>query len=288
MRPPGCDAMDEAETAYLGQFGERLRLARTRRGMTRRALATQSGVSERFIAQTEAGTGNLSVLRLRQLVTALGVGAIDLLADRTAPLLRVEALVAALTLDQQAEAADLMARHFGQAVQGRNGRIALIGLRGAGKSTLGQLLAKARGVAFVELDREIECAANMPLAEIFELHGQAGFRRLEHDALQALIARQSELVIATGGSLVATEATYDVLLRASRTVWVRAAPDAHMARVVAQGDLRPMRDNALAMDDLRAILASREPLYARAELHLDTSGRTPAESLAALQVLLAS
>ena len=286
MPRPGCDAMDEAEAAYLGQLGERLRLARTRRGMTRRALAAQSGVSERFIAQTEAGTGNLSVLRLRQLVTALGIAAIDLLVDRTAGLLRVEALVAALTQDQQTEAGDLVARHFGQAVQGRAGRIALIGLRGAGKSTLGRLLAEARGVGFVELDREIERDANMPLAEIFELHGQAGFRRLEHAALDALIARPDGMVIATGGSLVATEATYHLLLRACRTVWVRAAPEAHMARVVAQGDLRPMRDNASAMDDLRAILASREPLYARAELRLDTSGRTPAESLAVLQAML--
>ncbi len=286
MRQPGCDAMDEAEAAYLRQLGERLRLARTRRGMTRRALAAQSGVSERFIAQTEAGTGNLSVLRLRQLVGALGGAAIDLLADRTPSLLRVEALISGLTVDQQAAAADLMARHFGQAVQGRAGRIALIGLRGAGKSTLGRLLSEARGVTFVELDREIEREANMRLAEIFELHGQAGFRRLEQAALEALIARPHGMVIATGGSLVATEATYDLLLRACRTVWVRAAPEAHMARVVAQGDMRPMRDNASAMDDLRAILASREPLYARAELHVDTTGRTPGESVAALVAML--
>ena len=278
--------MDEGEAAYLGQLGERLRLARTQRGMTRRALATQSGVSERFIAQTEAGTGNLSVLRLRQLVTALGIGAIDLLADRPAALLRIEALIGSLPPGQQTEAADLVARHFGQTMQGRAGRIALIGLRGAGKSTLGRLLAEARGVAFVELDREIERAANMPLAEIFELHGQAGFRRLEQAALEAQIARPEGLVIATGGSLVATEATFDLLLRACRTVWVRAAPEAHMARVVAQGDMRPMHGTASAMDDLRAILASREKLYARADYHLDTTGHTVAESLADLQRLL--
>ncbi len=279
--------MTTPEAAYLHHLGERLRLARTRRGMTLRALAAQSGVSVRFIAQTEAGTGNLSVLRLRQLANALAIPPTDLLADRPEALTRAETLLATLTPPQQDEAATLLARHFAAApLPGRATRIALIGLRGAGKSTLGRRLATARGIPFHELDREIEQAAGIHLAEIFELHGQSGFRRLERETLDRLIATAPASVIATGGSIVATPDTYHRLLQTCRTVWVRATPEDHMRRVLEQGDLRPMRDNRNAMDDLRAILASREPLYARADLQLDTSGRTPEESLQALTELL--
>jgi XRE family aerobic/anaerobic benzoate catabolism transcriptional regulator len=279
--------MDEPESVYLHRLGERLRLARTRRGMTIRALARQSGVSARFIAQTEGGTGNLSVLRLRDLAAALGVAPADLLADRGEALMRAEAVLAGLGPVQQAEAADVLARHFAAGpVAGRERRIALIGLRGAGKSTLGRRLAAARGMLFVELDHEIERLAGVGLAEIFELHGQVGFRRLEQQALDGVVAGGTGAVIAAGGSIVATPATYERLLRTCRTIWVRATPEEHMRRVVAQGDMRPMADNANAMDDLRAILASRVPLYARAELVLDTSGRDVAESLAELERLL--
>jgi len=279
--------MNDSEAAYLHRLGERLRLARTRRGMTLRALATQSGVSLRFIAQTEAGTGNLSVLRLRQLVRALDISPTDLLLDRTDAQARADALLGGLPLAQQDEAADLLIRHFSNdPLPGRPGRIALIGLRGAGKSTLGRLLAARRGIPFHELDRDIEEAAGTPLAEIFELHGQAGFRRLERQALDQLIASNTDIVIAAGGSIVATPATYDLLLRACRTVWIRASPEEHMRRVIEQGDLRPMRDNRNAMNDLRAILSSREPLYARAELQLDTTGHSAEDSARYLADLL--
>ena len=274
---------DQRDETYLEQLGERLRLARTRRGMTQRALAARSGVSLRFIVQTEAGTGNLSVLKLRELADALGIPPADLLADRIGG--RAAALLADLPPTRYEEAATLLARHF-FAMPGRAGRIALIGLRGAGKSTLGRLLAHARGVPFHELDREIERTAGAEVREIFEIHGQSGFRRLEREVLDRLIAQPGGAVIATGGSIVATDSTYDLLLNACRTVWIRATPEEHMRRVIEQGDLRPMRDNSRPMDDLRAILASREPLYARADLVLDTTGHSEEASLATLMDLL--
>jgi XRE family aerobic/anaerobic benzoate catabolism transcriptional regulator len=281
---PISEPMDPRDETYLRQLGDRLRLARTRRGMTQRALATRSGISLRFVAQTESGTGNLSVLRLRELADALGLPPSDLLADRADT--TATTLLATLPPHQQDEAASLLTRAF-PVPPGRATRIALIGLRGAGKSTLGRRLASARGVPFHELDREIERDAGAELPDIFELHGQSGFRRRERETLERLIAQPTGAVIATGGSIVATAATYDRLLATCRTIWLQAAPEDHMARVIAQGDLRPIRDNTRPMDDLRAILASREPLYARADLTLDTTGQTEDASLNALVSLLA-
>jgi XRE family aerobic/anaerobic benzoate catabolism transcriptional regulator len=161
-------------------------------------------------------------------------------------------------------------------------RIALIGLRGAGKSTLGPLLADRIGVPFLELDQEIEKDAGLDLGEIMELHGQAGFRRLERGVLDRLIDSHPKAVIAAGGGIVAETATFARLLGACLTVWVKAAPEDHMQRVIDQGDLRPMRDNRRSMADLRAILASREALYARADIQLETTGRDVEATLAAL------
>jgi len=158
-------------------------------------------------------------------------------------------------------------------------RIALIGLRGAGKSTLGPRLASRLGIPFLELDHEVEKEAGLDLTEIMELHGQAGFRRLERGVLDRVIATYPRVVIAAGGGIVAEAATFDRLLGACQTVWVKARPEEHMQRVIDQGDLRPMRDNRRSMDDLRAILASREALYARADIQLETSGRTVPETL---------
>jgi len=165
-------------------------------------------------------------------------------------------------------------------------RIALIGLRGAGKSTLGAQLARRLGVPFVELDREIEQDAGLNLGEIMELHGQSGFRRLERTVLDRLVLANSRLVLAAGGGIVAEAATFGRLLETCLTVWVKASPREHMQRVIDQGDLRPMRDNRRSMDDLRAILASREALYARADFQLDTAGRAVAESLDALESMV--
>ncbi|MBV9749480.1 MAG: helix-turn-helix transcriptional regulator [Acetobacteraceae bacterium] len=275
-----------ADAGFLRAVGERVRVARTRRGMTRRSLAQQSGVSERYIAQLEGGAGNVSLLVLRTLAQALGMAEADLVADppeQAQALAEAEQLLRRLAAPQLAEAAALLTERFGAGKRPpRQDHIALIGLRGAGKSTLGRMLAESRQLPFYELDREVERASGMALSEIFELHGQAGFRRLERAALERLVANPAGAVVATGGGIVADPATFRLLLDHCLTVWIRATPEEHMARVIAQGDLRPMQDNRQSMADLRAILASREPLYTRADLVLDTSGRTPQESFKAL------
>lgn len=276
------EGTDEDAAAFLRETGERLRLARARRGMTRRRLADQSGVSERYIAQMEAGSGNVSILVLRALGRGLGIAATDLLQDRPDML---EGLLGRLSAPQLAEARSLLLERFGTGRAARRRRIALIGMRGAGKSTIGRMLAEFRGVPFLELDGEIEQEAGMSLATIFELHGQSGYRRLERRALERLIA-EPDAVIAAGGSIVAEAATYDLLLSYCRAVWIMATPEEHMRRVLDQGDLRPMQDSRQAMRDLRAILASREALYARADLVLDTSGKSATQSFLELIELL--
>ena len=174
-----------------------------------------------------------------------------------------------------------------EAEPNRAGRVALVGLRGAGKSTIGAGLADRLAVPFVQLDREVERIAGMRLAEVFDLFGQAGYRRLERRALEAVLERHDRFVLEAGGGLVAEPATYDRLLGACLTVWLQARPEEHMARVAAQGDHRPMAGSPEAMDDLRRILEVRGPLYARADLTLDTSGRAPEACVAALAEQLA-
>lgn len=285
----------EGET-YLVLVGERVRLARSERGMTRKALSVASGVSERYLADLETGTGNASLLVLRQIARAVDVSIEALVTDQiaagTAPagqagrLETLAGILAQLSPAELTEARRLVDASSRTTQTSAPQRIALVGLRGAGKTTLGEALATELGLPFIELDREIERASGMELAEIFATHGPAMFRQLEYKCLEATIAKYPRAVIATGGSLVTEPATYDLLLSACTTVWLRAAPDMHMSRVVAQGDLRPMADNPRAMEDLAAILAARAPLYAKARHALDTTGLTPDAAAAKLRDLV--
>ncbi|TMJ76509.1 MAG: helix-turn-helix domain-containing protein [Alphaproteobacteria bacterium] len=274
-----------ADQAYLERVGERVRLARARRGMSRKSLSRASGVSERYLAELERGAGNASLLVLRQIADALSIEAAALVSDaleRPVDLTLALHQLERLSPADLAEARSLIAQRFGQAGPSAQGRIALVGLRGAGKTTLGQLAAQALAVPFVELDREIERASGMELSEIFAVHGQAMFRSLERQCLETIVARFERVMIATGGSLVTEPATYDLLLSTCFVVWLSAAPDEHMSRVLAQGDLRPMADGPQAMDDLKAILESRTPLYAKANAVVNTGGKSEAQAFAAL------
>ena len=269
--------------AYLKRLGERVRTIRSRRGMSRKVLARHSEVSERYLAQLEGGTGNCSVVLLRRIAQALSVPVAELIDER--PERAIETALMMQLIDrlgpaELAAAHDLLRTRFGGAnSETRRGRIALVGLRGGGKSTLGRLLAAELGCPFIELGREIEQASGMALGELFEMFGQPTFRRMERDALERVLAENERFVLATGGGLVTEPGTYELLLASCFTVWVRAAPADHMSRVMAQGDFRPMAGHTRAMDDLVAILESREPLYAKADVTLETTGQTLRQAL---------
>jgi XRE family aerobic/anaerobic benzoate catabolism transcriptional regulator len=239
----------QQEHAFLARLGERVRAWRSERGTTRKQLAAASGVSERYLAQLEAGQGNMSILLLRKVAAAMGV-AID-------------------SLVREGEA--------------QQKPVALLGLRGAGKSTLGAKLAHALGVGFVELDREVEKEAGAALGEVFAMYGHDAFRRFERRALERVLAESPGAVIATGGGLVTDPGTLDVLLERCRCVWLKAAPEEHMSRVIAQGDMRPFKGRAAALDEIRKLLADRDRLYGRAHATVDTSGKTVRQSLAELK-----
>lgn len=275
------------EAEYLRLLGERIRAARARRGMTRKILARDSGVSERYLAQLETGHGNISIILLRQVAQAMGLPLADLVREGPDHPVEFSLLVqslARLEPKQLAQARKLMAESFGASMEReRRQRVALIGLRGAGKSTLGAKLAAALGIPFIELDREIERLAGMSLGALFDLYGQSAYRRYERRALESVIETHDRAVIATGGSLVSEPATFDLLLAACFTVWLTARPDEHMSRVMAQGDLRPMADNTEAMEDLRRILDGRAALYNKADATVATAGKSIDQSLALLK-----
>ena len=240
------------ETEYLSQLGARVRAWRSQHGVTRKALSAACGVSERYLAQLEAGEGNISVLLLRKVARAMGVPVESLVREETPP--------------QKC--------------------IALLGLRGAGKSTLGARLAGSLKVPFVELDREVEKEAGTALGEVFAMYGQEGFRRFERRALDRVLAENERAVIATGGSLVTDPGTYKMLLERCTCVWLKASPEEHMARVIAQGDMRPFKGRSAALEEIRTLLADRDRLYRRADLVLDTSGKSTRASFSQLLSLV--
>jgi XRE family transcriptional regulator, aerobic/anaerobic benzoate catabolism transcriptional regulator len=239
---------------YLETVGAAVRSSRERRGWTRRELAAASGVSERFLAQLETGDGNISLRRFAEVAHALGTNPSALLSAADAP---------------------------------SDGKpIALLGVRGAGKSTVGAALAKRLGVAFVELDQQIEDAAGLPLGEVFALHGEAYYRRIEREVLTRVLAEPAPMVLATGGSIVNDPTNYGILRTRCTTVWLRAPAEDHWNRVVAQGDQRPMAENPHAFAELRALLTAREKLYARANHIVDTTGRRIPQVVSAVAALV--
>ncbi|MFY9599107.1 MAG: helix-turn-helix transcriptional regulator [Pseudolabrys sp.] len=276
--------------AYLRRLGERVRMLRNQRGMTRKALARHAKVSERYLAQLEAGLGNGSIVLLRRIARAIGLPVTQLVHEGAEPALDFVLLsqfLERLSPPTLAEARDLLLERFSKPSEGaRRQRIALIGLRGGGKSTLGRMLADRLGVPFIELDREIERRSGATLSELFDMFGQETFRRAEREALDDVLRQHQNFVIATSGSIVTEPGTLELLLASCFTVWVRADPEEHMRRVMAQGDMRPMANSARAMDDLISILRSREPLYAKAEVALVTTGKTPEQNLAELLRLI--
>lgn len=275
-----------SDRAYLEGLGERVRQVRARRGMTRKILARDSGVSERYLAQLETGSGNISILLLRRIAAAMSLPLTDLIQE--GPERPVEYTLARQLLDglapaELAGAYRALAHSLGQnGDSARAQRVALIGLRGAGKTTLGQRLAQHLGAPFVEMAGAIAEESGTSLSEIFSLYGQAAYRRYEKRALERAIAAHDRAVIATGGSLVSEPATFDLLLRSCHTVWITASPAEHMSRVMAQGDLRPMQASREAMADLKRILENRRALYGKADAVVDTTGKTIDESFAEL------
>ena len=286
-RPPASvpPATDPDDAHFLVAMGRHVREARERRGMARKAIAQSAGVSERYLAQLEAGEGNASVLLLRSVARALDMPLPELLdaRERSVEQRLIRRLLDGLPAHRLEDVVLRLVRNFGEEAASRRRRVALIGLRGAGKTTLGDALAAELRVPFVELDREIEREAGIGLSEVFLLYGQNGYRRIERRCLERVLDAHPEMVIAVGGGIVSEPDAYDLLLRHCFTVWVKASPDEHMARVVAQGDLRPMQGKAEAMDDLKRILDAREPLYRKADVTLDTSGDDVQQSLTKLR-----
>jgi XRE family transcriptional regulator, aerobic/anaerobic benzoate catabolism transcriptional regulator len=273
------------EEAYLRNIGERLRMVRAGRGMTRKILARASGVSERYLADLEQGTGNASLLVLKQIADAMAVKVADLVRDGTEPSADVARLVQriqALPSDDVKQVSAWVERQFPGEAKSRDGRIALVGLRGAGKTTVGSAVAAMLNRPFIELDREIEVLGGKPLAQIIADDGQATFRKLELEALATVLRRHERAVIATGGGLVTETSAFGLLRASCFVIWLKAEPDVHMSRVLSQGDTRPMADNPEAMTDLKAILASRGHLYALADASIDTSAATVDDTVAAV------
>ena len=285
LHAPEAEHADHS--AFVAAVGRLVRLSRAKRGMTRRQLAQGSGASERYLAQIESGQGNPSVIILKSIAEALDVPIIDLLPrtnGRTAAMTHILDLLGRMPLAELPAIAELIeSRASGDAAGDRSRRIALVGLRGAGKSTLGKRLAREFCCPFIELDRLVEQEYGARIPDLIEMAGLATFRRYERTCLERVIDEHEAAVIATAGGIVSNAETYALLLRRTHAIWIKARPDEHMSRVMEQGDFRPMAQNREAMADLMAILDARGADYARAEAELDTSGDTVEASFEKLQ-----
>jgi len=286
------DARPDADGVFAAAVGRLLRLARAKRGMTRRQLARASGASERYLAQIESGQGNPSVIILRSIAQALDLPIIDLLPRpdrRSAAMTHILDLLGRLPLEELPDVAALIeGRADAGAAVNRARRIALIGLRGAGKSTLGARLADRLSCPFIELDRLVEQSYGARVPDLIEMAGLATFRRYERACLERVIEEHDAAVIATAGGIVSDADTYALLLRRTHTIWIKARPEEHMSRVMEQGDFRPMAQNREAMADLNTILDARRTDYARAGAELDTAGDTVEQSFVKLQSVVSS
>lgn len=278
---------DGRVAGLLVQVGDRVRKARERKGIPRRVLSEISGVSPRYIAQLESGEGNISIGLLQRVAIALD-HRIEWIVGEEDPwnsdLLQIAELYR--SADERTREAVTRILNPEPLETRRGNRICLIGLRGAGKSTLGRLLSDAIEVQFLELNKEIENLGGMPIDEIMALYGSEGYRKLEADALGRISESHEDLILAAAGGVVAEPATFNALLTKFNTIWIKASPEEHMERVRAQGDTRPMEGNPEAMAQLKSILKSREVLYERAQACLVTSGVSPEESLTQLIALI--
>jgi XRE family transcriptional regulator, aerobic/anaerobic benzoate catabolism transcriptional regulator len=286
-REAGAQRAEHA--AFAAAAGRLVKLARAKRGVTRRQLAQASGISERYLAQIESGQGNPSVIILKSIADALDVPIIELLPrlnGQSAAMAHVLDLIARLPPSELPAVAELIeSRVRSDHANDRAQRIALVGLRGAGKSTLGKMLADALGCPFIELDRLVEQDYGAPIPDLIEMAGLATFRRYERACLERVIDAHKAAVIATAGGIVSNAETFALLLRRTHAIWLKAKPDAHMSRVMEQGDFRPMAQNREAMSDLVAILEARSADYARAQAALDTSGDTVDDSFEKLRAI---
>jgi XRE family aerobic/anaerobic benzoate catabolism transcriptional regulator len=276
---PAAEGASEARDPFLSTLGERVRALRSRRGLTRKALARLAEVSERHLANVESGVGNASIQFLRQLATVLNCSLAEMIGDETASSpewLMIREILRGRPEEELAKARSALAGMFEAPTSeiARRRRIALIGLRGAGKSSLGRMLADDWMVPFIELSRHIETVAGCSVSEIHALYGPNAYRRYEYRALEDAIRRFPRAVIATPGGIVSDPATFNLLLSHCYTVWLKATPEDHMGRVVAQGDTRPMQGNREAMEDLKSILESRSSFYSKADQSFDTSDMT--------------
>ncbi len=259
-------------------IGSRVRAARAQSGMSRKKLAEVANVSERYLNQLESGDANVSVGILSRVASALALDLTQLLPSGRTESTNLDgplaALLSQMTPREQSDALGVLERYLTDRRKSQRG-VALLGLRGAGKSTIGQMFAKLHGLPFLSVTREIETRAGMPLPDLFNLGGPDAYRKLENEVVKDLSARTDRIVLETAGGIVSNAAALEMILSSFRTIWLKAAPQEHLQRVIRQGDMRPMRETPEALDHLKALLKQREQEYARADCALDTTGLSP-------------